>query len=871
MDIAELKGLSDLRWDDQMKIRKLGGFETEGDDVEEELDVDDEVEVEYAKSGRGKCRECGTNIQNKTMRLSFLDTKQFYHPDCFKLPISVTKGKDIEGYTKLTPEDKETLDELVKKSVAKSPKPKKRESEDSEASKKKKIADQLWKIKDKVDKKYDTNELKAILKHNKQRYNAGRSALIDRIADGELFGALTKCKICEHQLVKEEGVIRCKGHISEFTRCSFETTEIEVIERVKWEYPDENMIAELIEEIKISSTSQRNAYFLPISNTTFKDISFHICGSVKDKDLIVDQIVAGGGKVIEDGFDAVLTSFADVKKQKQTAKIKSAIQKNTPIYDFSVVDTCVFFDKPFDSIKALYLIYNKNKAQPLDMAAIDSVIKPITKKLLAPPLDKDTVYPNGTIYHADDIPHAVTLNVTDLTVGQTGRNSFYTMQCIQAAGRVTLFTRWGRIGQDGEYKEDEYYTADDMLYDFKKKFFEMTKNRWESFIYGDFQKQPGKYFPVDIDTEEEEDQVVNISKFKGGSSLDTRIQDLIKLMFNQEMISSQMSEMNIDTEKLPLGKLSKKRLADGTTALQKIEEMLENQMGNDQDEKTLQMRFEDLSNQFYTAIPHDFGHNKPPTIDAKKLLYEKYELLNILTDIEVAARMLENTNIKKDPLQDKYDQLLNKIEPLDKNSDEWERISTYVNKTRGSYKLNILDIFKVDRKGEKESFAMFEHIDNRKLLWHGSSVAVFPAILSTGLKIMPHSGGRVGKGLYFADMLEKSAGYCGLHENVGLLLLNEVVLGDIHTITKDDSSLRKAPGKSNSVLAQGRIQPDSKMDYEDLDLSPSGHPVIIPQGDSKNTNVKSSFHHNEYLVYDAKQAHMRYLLKLEWPKKQSWY
>lgn len=48
---------------------------------------------------------------------------------------------------------------------------------------------------------------------------------------------------------------------------------------------------------------------------------------------------------------------------------------------------------------------------------------------------------------------------------------------------------------------------------------------------------------------------------------------------------------------------------------------------------------------------------------------------------------------------------------------------------------------------------------NRRLLWHGTNVAVVAAILTSGLRIMPHSGGRVGKGIYFASENSKSAGY----------------------------------------------------------------------------------------------------------------
>ena len=58
-----------------------------------------------------------------------------------------------------------------------------------------------------------------------------------------------------------------------------------------------------------------------------------------------------------------------------------------------------------------------------------------------------------------------------------------------------------------------------------------------------------------------------------------------------------------------------------------------------------------------------------------------------------------------------------------------------------------------------ERFAQHSKLENRKLLWHGTNVAVVAAIMKTGLRIMPHSGGRVGKGIYFASEHSKSAGY----------------------------------------------------------------------------------------------------------------
>lgn len=51
----------------------------------------------------------------------------------------------------------------------------------------------------------------------------------------------------------------------------------------------------------------------------------------------------------------------------------------------------------------------------------------------------------------------------------------------------------------------------------------------------------------------------------------------------------------------------------------------------------------------------------------------------------------------------------------------------------------------VGRKGEAERFAEHAKLGNRRLLWHGTNVALVAAVLKTGLRIISHSGGRVGE------------------------------------------------------------------------------------------------------------------------------
>jgi len=50
-------------------------------------------------------------------------------------------------------------------------------------------------------------------------------------------------------------------------------------------------------------------------------------------------------------------------------------------------------------------------------------------------------------------------------------------------------------------------------------------------------------------------------------------------------------------------------------------------------------------------------------------------------------------------------------------------------------------------------------LEHRRLLWHGTTVAVVAAILKSGLRITPQAGGRLGKGIYFTSENSKSACY----------------------------------------------------------------------------------------------------------------
>lgn len=157
---------------------------------------------------------------------------------------------------------------------------------------------------------------------------------------------------------------------------------------------------------------------------------------------------------------------------------------------------------------------------------------------------------------------------------------------------------------------------------------------------------------------------------------------------------------------------------------------------------------------FYTIIPHAFGRSKPPLISTMDEIDAKVELLNTLAQIEDGVKMRSKAKAKKrgkvkvlpHPSDQHYEELEADLTPVGKGSNEMKIIEKYLEVTSGGGyggAMKLQNVWTCNRHDEDKRFAKYDKITNRRLLWHGTNVAVVAAILKSGLRIMPHSGGRV--------------------------------------------------------------------------------------------------------------------------------
>ncbi|CAG8520900.1 3017_t:CDS:1, partial [Cetraspora pellucida] len=218
-------------------------------------------------------------------------------------------------------------------------------------------------------------------------------------------------------------------------------------------------------------------------------------------------------------------------------------------------------------------------------------------------------------------------------------NKFFIIQLLESdsGGNYYVYSRWGRVGYDGQQAMSGPLASLDIAkYEFEKKFRDKTKNKWMDICQdkSSFKAVKGKYTLLERDYGDDE---VDISTKNNAvvpppppipeSKLHPKIQNIIKLIFDVSLWNDTMVELNYDASKLPLGKLSKNTITRGYEILKSIESVLtKNDVGD----------LVELSNDFYTVIPHNFGFNKPPIINSIAILKTKMAMVEALGEIEIA-------------------------------------------------------------------------------------------------------------------------------------------------------------------------------------------------------------------------------------------
>uniref|UniRef100_A0A3B5AWL1 Poly [ADP-ribose] polymerase n=1 Tax=Stegastes partitus TaxID=144197 RepID=A0A3B5AWL1_9TELE len=926
---ADIAGYSDLRWEDQEKVKKAiesggaaGGKGDQKSGAKGEKTLND-FAVEYAKSNRSTCKGCEQKIEKDQIRVSkkTVDPEKpqlglidrWYHTACFvsRREELVFKPEynaaQLKGFNALRAEDKEELKKRLPavKSEGKRKgddvdglsKKQKKEEEDE----KKKLEEQLksqsqliWGLKDKLRKYCSTNDMKELLIANRQEVPSGESNVVDSLADGMAFGALEPCKECQGQLVFKGDAYYCKGDISAWTKCVFKTaTPI----RKDWVVPKEFHEVPFLKKFKFKRQDRLYPKEAPTKTPTAAkaepSLLFTVCFCAADKPLTGMKLLAVGklsknkddlkaavealgGKITGTANKASLCLSTKKEVEKMSKKMEEVRDAAVRVVSEDFLTDIKSSGKALQELVSLHAISPWGAEVKVEAQAPSAASKsgaPAAKSMGrvkeeeggskakkmkltvkgGAAVDPDSgLEDSAHVLEQNGKMYSATLGLVDIV---RGTNSYYKLQLLED-DVYWVFRSWGRVGTTiGGNKLDKFHDKNSALDNFLGVYKEKTGNDWGC---SNFIKYPNKFYPLEIDYGQDEEAVKRLTATAGTKSkLAKPVQELIKMIFDVESMKKAMVEFEIDLQKMPLGKLSKRQIQSAYALLTQVQQAVSDSVPEAQ--------ILDLSNRFYTLIPHDFGMKKPPLLNTLDYIQAKVQMLDNLLDIEVAYSLLRGgaQDNENDPIDINYEKLKTRIEVVDKSSNEAEVIIQYVKNTHAAthntYTLEVQEIFKIVREGERQRYRPFEELHNRQLLWHGSRATNYAGILSQGLRIAPPeapvTGYMFGKGVYFADMVSKSANYCHTSQSdpVGLILLAEVALGNMFYLLQNFIHLpfflffpglgRTAPDPSATVSLDG---------------------VQVPLGKGAHTNIDdTSLLYNEYIVYDVAQINMKYLLKIK--------
>ncbi|XGW04050.1 hypothetical protein V3C99_015302 [Haemonchus contortus] len=812
-----IRGMDVIKWDDQEKIReKIRAFMS-GKLTESFADkAFSAIKVEYAKTSRGKCFECKLPIAHKEMKFGKLTN--WYHQQClFKDVKFGGKIEDIGGFSYLNDEDQESLLTSLKNF-------------------------------EQDDELYDSKE--NVKEASKRHIN------------------------CDDQQQDEAGPAKKpRGGSRQPSNVELLKKQADMMWELRSGFRDhltKNEMVELLSSNNLSPPSGESK----ILDYLVDSAMFGCCkrcpkcgGELKYSSSLMTYRCTGQLSEYtkctyrNDNPDRVKFVIPkDMKENSYLKKLKVNLVAKRVYNELAAQEPIVDYSDMFKRFGSRGMTNAAaGDAGEKSMGVGSGLSKQLVKGGTV--VDQECEYSEVSHVHRDSKGslYAVVLGSVDL---QSNRNSYYKIQLLKHDTKPTfyLFRSWGRVGTViGGTRTESFRDEGSATEAFERLFLEKSGNEWKQ--KHRFKKLPGRMDLVETDFSELEaakpSSVVPGSK----TTLHPAIKDILLMIFDKEQMESAMQSFQLDLDKMPLGKLSKKQITNAFAVLTDLQAILAEKADAD--------KILDATNRFYTLIPHSFGMAKPTLLNSTAIIKEKCDMLGSLLEIQIAYEVIKQEegedDTTRDPVDIHYEKLKCKMEAVDHNSPEFERVKLYVENTHGEthtlFKLEVVDVIRLDREGEAKKFKA--DIGNRRLLWHGSGTANYGGILSQGLRIAPPeapvTGYMFGKGVYFADMASKSANYCRVFDDNadGLMLLCDVALGKVkEEINAVDHSLKTIKGY-NSVQGLGGTEPDPSQ----LTMCEEGYSVNTAKPVKTESAKKRTLLYNEYIVYDVDQILMRYLVR----------
>ncbi|KAK4048888.1 hypothetical protein OIV83_004444 [Microbotryomycetes sp. JL201] len=500
-----------------------------------------------------------------------------------------------------------------------------------------------------------------------------------------------------------------------------------------------------------------------------------------------------------------------------------------------------------------------------------------------------------------------TLTFTD---AKKNSNKFFVLHVLRddeqlKAPKYYTWIRWGRIGEKGRTALLEFESLPPAVAAFESKFEAKSGLTW---VNRSDTAVRGKYTRT---------APANTSQVSRASDANTSItskcrlpdslQQLLRFMLDENSMLATLSEFEYDSAKLPLGRLAMTTIAEGKRVLDELERSVL--------AKT-RTRVIDLTNQYFTLIPHSFARNRPPLLDSVERIDRELALLGLIESEARGIRFCQQQPNKRefvgfkfnsrhvpsqfdtglDPIELLYEGFDCTIvrqdmnlrrglstdnhvlkEPLDDANEESRALSSLLGDTQGpthNQRLTLAQVFRFQRaslastkgrvKGEKGL---------PRILFFATRAAQYGPILKHGLAAADGLESKEFKpfgrrGVYLTPVASKAAQNC-YHQvtgNEGVLLVVESVVDDsaVEAMTKPNLNYERKHG-IDFIQAVGRMRTEWQRSKELAAMVPRLRQL------SEGEDSKSAFVYDEFVSFVPAALTLRYLLKVSFVDKRSSY
>lgn len=454
-----------------------------------------------------------------------------------------------------------------------------------------------------------------------------------------------------------------------------------------------------------------------------------------------------------------------------------------------------------------------------------------------------------------EIVKRAVLQVTDL---KNNNNKYYGIELHKAADRFRVFTHYGRTDDlerdpDAGAKECRFFDSlPEAQREYERIYREKTaasKGYQEvslaSSKIGSARARGQSSGHVDDKT---------LAKIKGAdqgpapapkkSELPDGLQELVKYIYAEAtnaLTSTVAAKITANGIETPLGILTVGQLDKGAAVLDEIYQLFKANPG-------ARSRLEDLSGDFYTAIPHRIGRTREAiaaaVIDSLAEINAKQETLQLMKDM-LAVNGEKGSVLFDNKVDDQYRALGCTIEHVPHASPEHKEWEEHVLKSQVKSKnIKVQNIYRLKRHGEWDAFDT--KVGNERMMFHGSRIKNWVGILSRGIlmpKIVVSMGvnrtdaGWLGNGIYFGDAACTASFY-----------------------TTPGNSGRKTRFLSIARVALGKIKDFTKITYG-LEGPPPGYDSC--HGVRNVKGAPSQFEDDEYVIYRQPQQRLEYLVEFK--------